>query len=151
MKLKITFIAAACVLLCLFSHSADTTKPPEPKLSHVHIKVSDLKRSIQFYREKLGLRLAMEGDGFAILNVGDGKNLFLDELKGKPIASGGVTLGFSTTTVDQWYEILRSRGVQLPERPENRAWGARSFYFPDPDGHVIEYEQVLRKQVEKSN
>jgi catechol 2,3-dioxygenase len=45
--------------------------PPETRIGHVHLKVSDLDRSLRFYRDLLGFQLsAMYGDQAAFISAG---------------------------------------------------------------------------------
>ena len=40
--------------------------------------------------------------------------------------------------VDQWAERLRGQGIPLAQEPKSHRDGARSFYFHDPDGLLIQ-------------
>jgi catechol 2,3-dioxygenase-like lactoylglutathione lyase family enzyme len=40
--------------------------------------------------------------------------------------------------VDQWADKLRSLGIPLAAEPKTHRDGARSFYFHDPDGLLIQ-------------
>jgi catechol 2,3-dioxygenase-like lactoylglutathione lyase family enzyme len=40
--------------------------------------------------------------------------------------------------VDKWAERLRNHGVTLAQEPKTHRDGARSFYFHDPDGLLIQ-------------
>ena len=40
--------------------------------------------------------------------------------------------------VDRWAAFLESRGVRLEAKPRTHRDGARSCYFQDPDGNVIQ-------------
>ena len=44
--------------------------PPETRIGHVHLKVSDLERSIGFYRDVLGFDLNFNLGTFAFLSAG---------------------------------------------------------------------------------
>ena len=50
---------------------AQYTVPAQTKIGHVHLKVSDLQRSLSFYRDLLGFQLTtMYGDQAAFLSAG---------------------------------------------------------------------------------
>jgi catechol 2,3-dioxygenase-like lactoylglutathione lyase family enzyme len=40
--------------------------------------------------------------------------------------------------VDRWANHIRSRGITLDQDPRTHRDGARSFYFRDPDGLLIQ-------------
>lgn len=144
---RLLFLTACLLFLGAAFTQYEGRLAPErtPKLTHLHITVSDLERSVRFYRDTLGLRLLMQQADFAYFDVGDNKMLFLDAAKGgRRVSPEGTTLGFATHSVDEQYELLKARGVRPFEPPKNRPYGARSFYFFDPDGYTIEYEQALR-------
>ncbi len=47
------------------------TAPPETRIGHEHLKVSDLDRSLEFYRDLLGFEItAMYGSQAAFLSTG---------------------------------------------------------------------------------
>lgn len=109
--------------------------------SHIHLTVSDLERSTEFYRDKLGLHVGFVGDQMIEF---DEAKLILDPTEGDGSVGGATTtLGFRTDDADGFFELLSSRGVHLPEHPQDRSWGVRNFYLRDPDGYVIEIEQPL--------
>jgi uncharacterized glyoxalase superfamily protein PhnB len=52
---------------------------------------------------------------------------------------GSFTLGFEVQDVDAEYERLKARGVEFILRPKTHPWGARSFWFRDPDGNIVDF------------
>ena len=40
--------------------------PPDVRIGHVHLRVSDLDRSIAFYRDALGFTLKIDGRAFGV-------------------------------------------------------------------------------------
>jgi len=58
-----------------------------------------------------------------------------------PEQFGGVTLAVMVPTrddVDRWLDVARQAGASKILAPEERAWGGRSGYFFDPEGHAWE-------------
>ncbi len=54
-----------------FLHMSNYTVPAETKIGHVHLKVSDLKRSIEFYSKALGFEVTQYyGTSAAFLSAG---------------------------------------------------------------------------------
>jgi catechol 2,3-dioxygenase-like lactoylglutathione lyase family enzyme len=108
--------------------------------------VSDLARSIQFYKDTLGFFVISDfGERGCALQAGPRQVLLLFK-KGasRAISSphggdGELHLAFavSTTALADWEELLQQKGIAVEER---REWegGGRSLYFRDPDGHLLE-------------
>jgi uncharacterized glyoxalase superfamily protein PhnB len=47
--------------------------------------------------------------------------------------------------IDTLYQQLRDKGVQFIQEPKTQAWGQRTAYFSDPDGHIWEIQQWINK------
>ncbi len=114
------------------------------------IYVSDLRRSVDFYTEKLGFSLVGYWDGeekaikptydeahtpgFAMVRAGEARvGLHIWEGESAPPA-GGVGLDLRVDDVDAFYRELTERGVQASE-PRDFPWGQRMIFLKDPDGH----------------
>jgi catechol 2,3-dioxygenase-like lactoylglutathione lyase family enzyme len=113
-------------------------------LRHVALNVRNVQKSIEFYSKVLGLKLEwMPDEHNAYLTSGE-DNLALHALP--PGAEPGKTqmvhhIGFVVRRpedVDGWAEQLRRHGVPLVQEPKTHRDGARSFYFQDPDGLLIQ-------------
>lgn len=114
--------------------------------------VEDMAQSVRFFREVMGLSTMVENDKLTAFDAGN-HGVLLIFRRGGSIADlpndGGVIPGHDgagplhmafaipADSYDAWRNHLRSAGVV--ERGEMR-WkgGGRSFYFEDPDGHVLE-------------
>jgi len=48
-----------------------SAQPPPPKIDHILLEVSDLKKSIAFYHNLLGLQVKSESKDFAMLESGN--------------------------------------------------------------------------------
>jgi lactoylglutathione lyase len=121
-----------------------------------HLPVSDLQRSITFYRDALGLTLAAEFPerGIAFLWTGD-KHAGMLGLWAAGSAPLRMTLHFAfrcdRNTVLQACQTLTDRGIaplgfhgEPVTQPVVHGWmPALAVYFTDPDGHSIEFLHVL--------
>ena len=113
-------------------------------LRHVALNVRNVRKSLHFYSNVLGMKLEwMPDEENAYLTSGQ-DNLALHQL---PPGSepGGVQMvhhiGFIVRrpeNVDEWADCLRSQGIALAKEPKTHRDGARSFYFHDPDGLLIQ-------------
>lgn len=113
-------------------------------LRHIALNVRDLRKSLQFYSEILGLKSEWLPDSQnAYLTSGD-DNLALHQLPAGT-EPGTVQLvhhiGFVVRhpeNVDEWAERLKALGIALDQDLKTHRDGARSFYFRDPDGLLIQ-------------
>jgi catechol 2,3-dioxygenase-like lactoylglutathione lyase family enzyme len=111
--------------------------------------VDDLDRALAFYVDKVGLPVRFKDKGYAELAVAGCKFSLLARARlpeligaahtGRPPAGAheaGVTL--LVEDVDRVHRELSGRGVTFLASPQDRAWGQRTAYFQDPEGHLIE-------------
>ena len=127
---------------------------PNESMALTHILVvSELERSVAFYRDVLGAELVREYGGTSAVFSFAGAWLLL-------VTSGGPTDDKPTVTFDApadpdrvshamtirvpdaqvAYETLRARGADFLTAPVTSAWEVRGF-FRDPDGHLLEISQ----------
>ena len=113
-------------------------------LRHVALNVRDVQKSIEFYSKILGMKLEwMPDEDNAYLTSGQ-DNLALHKLP-PGVEPGKIQtihhIGFVVRRpedVDQWAEQIRRHGLSLVHEPKTHRDGARSFYFHDPDGLLIQ-------------
>jgi catechol 2,3-dioxygenase-like lactoylglutathione lyase family enzyme len=115
-------------------------------LTHIHLMVRDLERSLRFYQGVFGMReLFRDGEAMVFLNTpGSRDSITLNEdaaisdVVGK---SGGVAhIGFrlaNKSDLDAAVAEVERAGGKLLSRGE-RAPGVPYAYVSDPDGYVIE-------------
>jgi catechol 2,3-dioxygenase-like lactoylglutathione lyase family enzyme len=113
-------------------------------LRHVALNVRNVHRSFEFYSKVLGMKLEWMPDEQNAYLTSGGDNLALHQLP-EGSEPGGVQsvhhVGFvvrRTEDVDIWADKVRSNGVALAAEPKTHRDGARSFYFHDPDGLLIQ-------------
>jgi catechol 2,3-dioxygenase len=110
---------------------------PDTQLGWVHLKVSDIVRSLDFYREKLGFHLVEQNGERAVLSASSGgpAHIFLDGNVGaRPKPHNTTGLYHVAIRLPDQSALARviSSGVKL-DRIENK-----SFVVRDPDGNGIE-------------
>ena len=113
-------------------------------LRHVALNVRDVQKSLEFYSKVLGMKLEwMPDEDNAYLTSGQ-DNLALHKLP-PGVEPGKIQtinhIGFVVRRpedVDRWAEQIRRHGLSLVQEPKTHRDGARSFYFHDPDGLLIQ-------------
>lgn len=129
---------------------------PVAGLFETHLTVSDLPRSIEFYREVVGLELALElperGATFLWIGPPGEAMLGLWSLGSAPMGLV-LHLAFRTSLHDvlEAGARLRSLGVTPlsffgteADEPSVIAWmPAAAVYLRDPDGHLLEFLAML--------
>jgi catechol 2,3-dioxygenase-like lactoylglutathione lyase family enzyme len=112
-------------------------KPTITGLNHLTLTVTDLDRSIDFYRDVLGLALRAQWPEGAYLEAGSlWLCLSIDEQIGDMARGDYTHIAFDVAEGDfaQLGEHIRS-AVKIWKN--NRSEG-QSLYFLDPDGHKLE-------------
>jgi len=128
-------------------------------LFETHLTVSDLGRAVTFYRDVVGLAVALElpERGAAFLWIGKPGQAMLGlwSLGSAPLGlSLHVAFRASLNDVMDACERLRSRGVTPlsffgteTKEPSVIGWmPAAAVYFRDPDGHQLEYLAMLDEE-----
>ena len=113
-------------------------------LRHVALNVRDVQTSLEFYSAVLGMNVEwMPDPDNAYLTSGQ-DNLALHKLPAGSEPGKVQTvhhIGFVVRRpedVDQWADQVRKHGIALAQEPKTHRDGARSFYFYDPDGLLIQ-------------
>ena len=112
------------------------------RVNYAIVFVSDMKRSVAFYRDVLGLPLRFESshwtefatDGATLaLHLG-GQAKTAGDAKDPP--AGRCRPGFSVPNLDEFHTKMVANGVRCLQPPKD-VFGARVAQYADPDGLVI--------------
>lgn len=116
-----------------------------PRVGHIHLKVSDLSRSLAFYQKQLGLEVTEMVEGrYAFLSFGAAHHdLALQEVgddapRPEAGAVGLFHVAFEIadqSTFASYYRRLRDNRVPLLTADYGISW---AIYLADPDSHGIE-------------
>ena len=121
-----------------------------PRVDYVIQYVESLTRSAAFYRDVIGLKVRIEGDGYIEYEMDNTKfSLFERSKLPELIGRGGGNppcgeVGFLIDDVDAEADRLRELGVEILSGPVDRPWHERTLHIADPDGNIIEFAQKLR-------
>jgi lactoylglutathione lyase len=113
------------------------------RVSYAIVFVSDMARSVRFYRDVMGLALKFEsshwsefesGGATLALHASDGEK----EPDGDPdhLPPGRCRPGLGVADLDAFHRRMLEEGVRCLQEPKS-AFGARMAQYVDPDGLVI--------------
>lgn len=128
----------------------------KPQITLLTLGVSDLERSVAFYRDGLGFKTKgivgkeFENGAVAFFNLQSGLKLALWPRKsiaadtGLPMQAASateLTIGHNVASqeeVDAVIEQAARAGARIIKPAKATFWGGYAGYFQDPDGHVWE-------------
>jgi catechol 2,3-dioxygenase-like lactoylglutathione lyase family enzyme len=111
----------------------------------VSLPVSDVARSVAFYRDMVGLTVEQSRPAFALLRLGEVTlgllRTRLDDASRD--MRGSIHVEFTTDDLDALYAEMQARGVSFHEPPHDAPW-ERAMATYDPDGYKVEFAQGRR-------
>lgn len=154
-SIGVIVVIAVAVGLALTSRSRprplpeSIERPPIIGISHIGVNTDNLAAARAFYGNVLGLADAFSLDDppgkllLTYFKVND--HQFIEVFPGKETAAQGWLshIAFETTDVEQLREYLASKGVKVPDKLPKMLDGNRGFEVTDPDGHTVEFVQLM--------
>jgi lactoylglutathione lyase len=121
------------------------------KNMYTMVMVSDMDRSVKFYRDVLGLKLRFESPdwtefdmGSATLALHGGAQPATPGAAPSGQRAGTASIGFSVENVDAVYEDLKAKGARFVMPPKTQEGeGIRLAVMIDPDGLGISIAQTV--------
>ena len=106
------------------------------KITLIALGVSDLAKSVAFYRDKAGFELQHQMEQFAFFSAGAVTLMLNPGLKRPegPLA-GAMELVLAAESVTARHQELKDRGCTFINEPRQVTPDAWAVTFPDPDGH----------------
>lgn len=112
--------------------------------NHWNINITDVERSLKFYKEALGLHLLSEKEGpegsFRLLYLGDGETPFRLELtwlrdhpQAYELGENESHIAFKTKDFEAAHALHEKMGVICFENPDMGI-----YFIEDPDGYWLE-------------
>jgi catechol 2,3-dioxygenase-like lactoylglutathione lyase family enzyme len=128
----------------------------KPRITLITLGVSDLEKSLAFYRDGMGLPTEgiigteFEYGAVAFFNMNDGLILALwpkaslakdAKISVGPSSPTEFSIGHNVSSkqeVDEVMEQAKRAGAKITDPAQDRFWGGYAGYFQDPDGHLWE-------------
>lgn len=113
-------------------------------LRHVALNVTNVKRSVDFYCALLGMHVEWEPDPDNVYLTSGTDNLAIHRMPEGQASAGAQSLAHIGFVVEKPEEVdalakrVEAQGVPLIQTVRTHRDGARSFYFSDPDGILIQ-------------
>ncbi|WP_345989286.1 VOC family protein [Chryseobacterium sp. Chry.R1] len=117
------------------------------KLTSLRIITKDIKQSVQFYENAMGLTAQWYTEDFAELStssitlaIGSTRTmtLFSESLTASTGSKSSI-IEFIVDNVDDEYERIKGITSEIVQEPTTMPWGNRSLLFCDPDGNLINF------------
>lgn len=113
------------------------------RVSYAIVFVTDMKRSVAFYRDVVGAPLKFESPGWsefatdgatlALHHAGSGRGQAAET---EETAAGQCRPGFAVPDLDRFHERMLSHHVRSVQEPKT-VFGARVAQYADPDGLIF--------------
>ncbi|MDQ2937632.1 MAG: VOC family protein [Acidobacteriota bacterium] len=122
------------------------------QIDYTMVVVSDMSRSVEFYRDRLGITLKFQSPdwtefqtGTTTLALHGGGTKSTTPPAGDPTKqAGSCSIGFNVADVDKTYEELKAKGITFVMPPTQREGeGIKLAVCVDPDGLPIAFAQTV--------
>lgn len=121
------------------------------RVDYTIVFVSDMKRSLEFYRNVLGLPLKFESPDWSEFST-EGTTLALHGKKAKPAQhpgeehapAGSCHPGFVVESIETFHQNMLAKGVRCIEPPKVQEFGKLAVYA-DPDGLPISVWEAAKQ------
>ena len=122
------------------------------QIDYTMVVVSDMDKSVEFYRDKLGIPLKFQSPEWTEFQTGD-TTLALHAggvpRSGPPVGdpskqAGACSFGFNVEDIDATYQELQAKGIRFVMPPTQRDQeGIKLAVALDPDGLPISFAQLI--------
>ena len=118
------------------------------KIGQIAVPVHDIKRAVDFYRDKLGMKFLFQFGNLAFFDC-DGVRLLLDVPEDKAFDHPSSPIYFTVPDIQAAFKTLKERDVEIVAEPHLIAkmdtydlWMA---FFKDPDANVHAIMSEVRR------
>jgi lactoylglutathione lyase len=110
-----------------------------PRVDHILIEVSDMKTSLAFYRDLMGLKVKSDGGDFVMLEAANTEVALWTKRQSwgnKGERKGlGMYPHLKVADVSAFVEKARRASYKIVQEPKHYFWGTEAF-IADPDGYI---------------
>lgn len=120
------------------------------RVNYAIVFVSDMKRSVSFYRDVVGLPMRFESPGWTefatdgatlVLHASEGSSSEKDNTRGT--IAGRCRPGLGVSNLDEFHKRMIENNVSCIDEPQE-IFGARVALYLDPDGLAISVGEQSR-------
>ena len=119
-------------------------------LCWVTLNVKDMKKSVEFYEEVVGLEVqrtfsAGPGMHFTFLGNGETEVELIQDGKNEEINIGkSISFGFEVDNLEDKMEFIKDRGLEVHSGPFSPNPNMKFFFVMDPDGLKIQFIENIK-------
>ncbi|MBS0012952.1 MAG: VOC family protein [Desulfobacterales bacterium] len=113
------------------------------KTANTILYCKNWQQTVAFYKDRLGLAVNFANDWFVEFCLAGGARLSIADQSRASVKScggAGITLALEVEEIEAVRAHMHESGLG-PTDIRDHPWGARVFYFYDPEGHRIEIWQ----------
>ena len=116
------------------------------RIGAVILLVSDMKKSLMFYREILGMELKKESEDWIEFVKHGSTVLALHPAKKRKITkNNSMLVGFNVNNLESVCSELEKKEVKFYKRLTEEPFGKHAI-IKDPDGHLISLVEMISKE-----
>ena len=121
------------------------------QIDYTMVIVSDMARSVEFYRDKLGIPLKFQSPDWTEFLTGTTTLALHGGGTPRKVTGGSAdkdagtcSIGFNVDDVDKTYEELKAKGINFVMPPTQREGeGIKLAVCVDPDGLPVSFAQMM--------
>jgi catechol 2,3-dioxygenase-like lactoylglutathione lyase family enzyme len=118
------------------------------KVGAVILLVSNMEKSIRFYRDILGIPVKTKSkDWTEFFNKDTVLALHPAKKKSKIKTGSGMLVGFEVSDLDSTVNTLKQKKVKFFKKPKEEPFGKHAI-VQDPDGHLVSIAEIKEKSAE---
>lgn len=111
-------------------------------ISYINIEVTNLDRSVAFFKDKVGLELDFTHADFGYASFESSKASLGLVQNEQAQGDRHIGLGFMVERLDDAYASMSAAGVEFTQPPTREDWGGYMAIFKDPDGNTYHLDQT---------
>ena len=118
------------------------------KVGAVILLVSNMEKSIRFYRDTLGIPIKTKSkDWTEFFKKDTVLALHPAKKKSKMKTGSGMLVGFEVSDLDSTVKKLKEKKVKFFKKPKEEPFGKHTI-IQDPDGHLVSIAEIKEKATE---